>query len=71
MKKGTIQLHKISNSTLDKIGLVLRNSNDQTEDYASALESLNEWRVMHAYPLNTFQPLIRKKMNLLGIKDAI
>lgn len=71
MKKGTMQLYKISNSALDKIGSVLRNSNAQTEDYNNALELMNKWRVMHAYPLNTFQPLIRKKIDQLGIKDAI
>ena len=57
-----MQLYKISNSALDKIGSVLRNSNAQTEDYNNALELMNKWRVMHAYPLNTFQPLIRKKL---------
>lgn len=71
MKKDTIQLDKISNSMLDKIGTILRNSNDQTKDYNNALDLMNKWRVMHAYPLNTFQPLIRKKIEQLGIKDAI
>ena len=71
MKKETMKLYKTSNSELDKIGAILRNSNAQTEDYCNALELMNKWRVMHAYPLNTFQPLIRKKIEQLGIKDAI
>ncbi|TAA26582.1 RelA/SpoT domain-containing protein [Pseudoxanthomonas winnipegensis] len=38
-----------------------------SEDVYRALPIISNWRAAHAYPLNTFQATLRKKLNALGL----
>ncbi|MFB6349932.1 RelA/SpoT domain-containing protein [Moraxella sp. ZJ142] len=37
---------------------------------STAMEVLSQWRSLHAYPINAFQPLIRKHISKLGLKET-
>ncbi len=61
-----------SGKQITKAGDMLRNVDELTsEDRKWALGVLDNFRVLHAMPLNTFQAPLRKRIAQLGINDFI
>jgi ppGpp synthetase/RelA/SpoT-type nucleotidyltranferase len=58
---------KYSRSYIDRIGTILVDDNRSEAEKDSALVTLNEWRALHLYPMNTFQATLRK---YVGAVDA-
>lgn len=50
-----------SKTTINRAGATLVASKPTTKEYKAALKIVNEWRVCHAYPINTFQATLRRK----------
>lgn len=63
-------LPQYSKSQIKKAGLILKNTKSQKKDTDWAYELLNNWRVCHGYPLNTFNVALRKRVNKLGFQSA-
>lgn len=51
-----------SKSAINKAGKVLLDPTSTPEQRKEARKVLDEWRVCHAYPMNTFQATLRKKL---------
>lgn len=51
-----------SKKSVRKAGNVLRSSGASKEEYAEAVQTLSQWRSIHAYPINTFQAYLRGKI---------
>src|SRR5690606_35359032 len=47
---------------INKVGKLLSSGDFYSEDFQEAIELANRWRACHAYPINTFQATLRKKM---------
>lgn len=61
-----------SASQIAKAGKILRNiTSSDTEQVTWALGVLDNFRALHAEPLNVFQNTLRKRLKQLGLKDAI
>ncbi|MEK9196439.1 MAG: RelA/SpoT domain-containing protein, partial [Patescibacteria group bacterium] len=58
-----------SKSKVDKAGDIIRSSKPDSDEYRDALNIVNDWRVCHAYPVNTFVATLRKKVR--KYKDPI
>ena len=52
----------VSNRKIIKAGNILISENNTIEEKLWAYELANQWRACHAYPINTFQSLLRKKI---------
>lgn len=50
-----------SRSAINAAGRILKNSPPDSPEYRAAIKTVNEWRVCHAYPINTFQSTLRQK----------
>jgi putative GTP pyrophosphokinase len=61
---------KFTRSDVDKAGGFLISDNLDFGSFKFAFEVLSNWRACHAYPINTFQATLRKKVISLG-KDTI
>lgn len=55
-----------SNSEINKSGKILIKDSPGKIELVYALDVLDKWRVSHAYPMNTFQATLRKKIKLLS-----
>lgn len=55
---------KVSNSKIIKAGNTLISTDYSTKDFALAYELATQWRACHAYPINTFQSLLRKRIRV-------
>lgn len=54
---------EISRNQINRAGNVLISSkNTESAEYVSALDILSKWRSCHAYPINTFQATLRRKL---------
>jgi len=51
-----------SNNELNRAGKILVESKSTSKEYLEAIEKVDQWRSCHAYPLNTFQSTLRKKV---------
>lgn len=51
-----------SKKTINKAGKLLTIDDSYSQEYQDALDLANKWRACHAYPINTFQATLRKKM---------
>ena len=51
-----------SKKKINRAGKLLLNDDFFSDDYQNALDLANRWRACHAYPINTFQATLRKKM---------
>ncbi len=58
-----------SKSQIKKAGQILAHEHQDSTAYKQALELANRWRACHAYPINTFQATLRRKLK--GYSQAI
>ena len=61
---------QISKRAINSAGSVLIGGSSSPSDTARALDVLGKWRACHAYPINTFQATLRKKLKLVD-RNAI
>lgn len=52
----------VSNRKIIKAGKILISENSTDEEKSWAYDLANQWHACHAYPINTFQSLLRKKI---------
>lgn len=64
-------MEKPSNSQIRKAGEVFRNPNSTEQERENAFNVMNQWRVLHEVPLNTFQATLRTRLKHNDLKDAI
>ena len=64
-------VQKPSNSQVRKAGEVFRNPNATEQERDNAFNVMNQWRVLHEVPLNTFQATLRARLKHNDLKDAI
>ena len=57
---------KISNSAIDKVGTIIKDKTN--EEYAIALEEVNEWRMLHQYPLDFLEPMLKKAASSIDMQ---
>lgn len=62
------QLQVPTKSAVRKAGDKLK---DPSLDHSAALEILSAWRALHSFPINTFQATLRKKTEILKLKNPI
>jgi len=60
-----------SNKKINGAGEILRKKNPGRIEIAFALDVLDKWRAWHAYPMNTFQTTLRRKVKFLKGKAVI
>lgn len=63
-------LPQYSKSKVKQAGLIFKNLNPKNEDTEWAYDILNNWRVCHGYPLNTFNVALRKRVQVLKFQNA-
>ncbi|HEY1645345.1 MAG TPA: RelA/SpoT domain-containing protein [Candidatus Saccharimonadales bacterium] len=51
----------LSNTSINRAGSVLKTKKPSTKEFEEALVTVNEWRIAHAYPINTFKSSLHKK----------
>lgn len=61
---------KYSKSQIDKAGNIVRNSCSDQEEIEWAEEVLSNWRLIHGYPINTFNTTLRDKIRSID-KNAL
>ena len=59
---GFANVPNVSRKQISRAGDLLISDNYSQEEYDDALELVNQWRACHAYPINTFQSLLRKRI---------
>lgn len=57
------QIPKESKTKINKAGKILAQDKPSLKDFAWALDLADRWRACHAYPINTFQATLRKKLS--------
>lgn len=60
-----------SKKAVTRAGEVLRVAPNGSPEYEAAFDVLSSWRALYAYPLNTFNVLLRKKCQSLRIVESI
>lgn len=60
-----------SNTTINRAGKILIKKSPGKIELTYALDVLDKWRAWHAYPMNTFQATLRKKVKSLRGKAII
>lgn len=60
-----------SREKVSKAGRILVSKTATQEERCAALEILNRWRACHAYPINTFQATLRKKLKRLKTEALV
>lgn len=63
--KYTIPIH--SNKAVRRAGETLRSADPWQQDLPQAMLVIDNWRAAHAYPLNTFQATLRKRLAAIGL----
>lgn len=58
-----------SKSKINRAGNDIKKHKVGTPEYEAAVQVINEWRIAHAYPINTFVATLRKKVQ--ATKDPI
>jgi putative GTP pyrophosphokinase len=58
---------RYSKGQIDRAGQILINSDSLPFERSAAIETLNNYRACHAYPINTFQSTLRYKLKTLDI----
>lgn len=61
------QIPQYTKGQVRRAGDVLREKHLQPDAFIEALPIITNWRAAHAYPLNTFQSTLRKKLAGLGM----
>lgn len=64
-------MEKPSNSQVRKAGEVFRNPKATELERNNAFNIMNQWRVLHEVPLNTFQATLRTRIKNVGLKNSI
>lgn len=59
-----------SKKQINKAGKLLVDGTDSSAEQGQAMDLVNRWRACHAYPINTFQATLRRKLQKYP-KDAI
>lgn len=54
-----------SKSQINKAGKILSRSEPRSVEWESYIDVVNNWRLCHGYPVNTFQATLRKKLNTI------
>ncbi len=65
--KYTIPIH--SNKSVRRAGETLRSADPWHPDLPQAMLVIDNWRAAHAYPLNTFQATLRKRLATIGLNS--
>ena len=60
MSANSITLY--SKTQINRAGETIAHSSPHTSEYKKALSIVNDWRTCHAYPMNTFQATLRRKV---------
>lgn len=60
------QVPKESKSQINKAGCILAEDKANSMSIAQAKDLAERWRACHAYPINTFQSTLRKKLRKLA-----
>lgn len=60
-----------SKNQINKAGQVLAKGNPSFKEFAWAIELADRWRACHAYPINTFQATLRRKIRQFRQEDII
>lgn len=68
---ATEQLTVPAKKAVRRAGETLRTPDASDTDLEAALQVLSDWRSLYYRPINTFQVLLRKKIQTLGIKGSI
>ncbi|EKT4070315.1 RelA/SpoT domain-containing protein [Stenotrophomonas maltophilia] len=61
---------QFSRKQVERAGDVLRQEPPVGKDIVAAMPVISNWRAAHAYPLNTFQAALRKKLKAQGLDAA-
>lgn len=61
----------ISRTKISKAGTILIDKNASENDKTKALELINQWRGNHAYPVNTFNATLRKRVKKLSKNSLV
>ena len=56
---------------VDAAGVVLRQDTLFNDQWFDAFEVLDNWRASHAFPLNTFQVILRNRSRKLDARSTI
>lgn len=65
-------MRKYSNNEIKEAGKILADVENHTfAEVEAAQNILTYWRTIHAYPINTFQATLRKKISKLHFSDAL
>lgn len=62
---------KYTKRQIDDAGKIIVNQNSASSDLQKAMETLNNFRSCHAYPINTFQATLRTKVNKLALDSLV
>ena len=60
-----------SKSKVNKAGKILVNFRDIDDDFMWAFDVVDNWRVCHGYPINTFQATLRQKLKNIDSKALV
>ncbi len=60
-----------SKSQVNKAGEILTKEDYSFQEMLWAFEVVNNWRSCHAYPINTFQATLRKKLNSIDTNSLV
>lgn len=58
------------NSDVRRAGAILRLNDVRASDFEWANNVLTNWRASHAYPLNTFQSTLRRKLRRIDKEEG-
>jgi len=59
---GFCKVPSESKTKINRAGTILVQGSESLQEMASALDLAERWRASHAYPINTFQGTLRKKL---------
>jgi ppGpp synthetase/RelA/SpoT-type nucleotidyltranferase len=62
---------RYSRSYINRIGEILADDNSTDDELESASQTLNDWRALHLYPMNTFQATLRKYVGEIDPKGIV
>lgn len=52
-----------SKTQINRAGEIIAHSSSDSSEYQKAISIVNDWRTCHAYPMNTFQATLRRKVS--------
>lgn len=61
----------LSRSALNKVGDILISDTATSEERKAATKTLNQWRMCHAYPINTFNATLRTRLKTVDADGLV